>query len=997
MSDRMVPLPFDRMMEWVLKEKSVSGSIFGVHFPYMHRGGKIDFNGEKLETPFGPAAGPHTQLAQNIVAAYSAGARFFELKTVQIIDGENLHVAKPCIDARDECYNVEWSTELYVSQALEEYIKAWFMLKIISAEFSMGDPDGFVFNMSVGYDLDGIKSAKIDSFIEGLKDASGTKIWAECAGWAEKNISRFKHVDLRYIDGISSCISSSITLSTLHGCPSDEIERIAAYLLLEKHLNTFIKCNPTLLGYSFVRETMDRLGYAYIKFGPRHFEDDLQYPDAVAMLNRLSAVASKEKLLLGVKLTNTLPVDNPGDFIHGDEMYMSGRSLFPLTADLAYRLSEDMGDRIRISWSGGADAANICDLFNAGIWPVTLATTLLKPGGYSRLTQIAEKMPVCVYDEPYRVDTAALGVIAKESLSAKRYRKPIKQVPVFKSEGPLPLTDCFTAPCANVCPINQDIPEYISLAGRGNNKEALRLIIDKNPLPFITGTICTHKCMSRCTRIFYDESVRIRKVKLEAAVNGIEEVMKELYAPAVRCGAKVAVIGGGPAGLASAYFLGRLGIKAAVFEKSGRLGGVVRKIIPEFRINSAVIENDIELVKSMGADFILDSQPVSVSELIEKGYKYVIIATGAWGRIGFKLDKGSCADVFDFLADYKNNPEDLRLGANVAVIGGGNSAIDAARAAKRVKGVKKVNIIYRRARSLMPAEDDELELAANEGIALMELLMPVAHENGMLNCARVTLGEPDESGRSAPEVTNDHIYIPADTVISAVGGKVDTEIFSESGIALTGTGLVLTDPHTLETNINGVYAAGDARRGPASVVEAIADARSVADAIAKRENLSIDSCIRDERKKYSNEAAAKKGILCFAEEAAGEHERCLECRISCCNCVDVCPNRANVMVNVPGYLMPQIIHVDTICNECGNCNTFCPWKGAPYRDKFTYFTSPESFKNSMNSGFLPLSGGMYRIRLNGSIFTSGRRGREYPDWLECLVKAAVEQIPIVRR
>ncbi len=209
------------------------------------------------------------------IPAYVAGARFFELKTVQILDGEDLPVSKPCIDARDECYNVEWSTELTVPEAFDEYVKAWFALKLISEEFNLGAPDGFVFNMSVGYDLKGIKSEKIDRFIKGLKDASGAPIWDECSKWALSNITDFSNIDRKYIDRISPNICSSITLSTLHGCPPEEIERIASYLIKEKHLNTYVKINPTILGYKLARETMDSIGFGYVSFGELHFKEDL--------------------------------------------------------------------------------------------------------------------------------------------------------------------------------------------------------------------------------------------------------------------------------------------------------------------------------------------------------------------------------------------------------------------------------------------------------------------------------------------------------------------------------------------------------------------------------------------------------------------------------------------------------------------------------------------------------------------------------------------------
>lgn len=183
MSERMNPLPFKALIEWMLCEKEASGAVFGVSSPYVKKdAGALMLFGEKLEAPFGPAAGPNTQLAENIIAGYYAGARFFELKTVQKMDGEELAacISRPCILANDEGYNCEWSTELTVPQAFEEYVKAYLAIKLIAKLYDLGDPEGFQFNMSVGYDLAGIKTEKINAFIEGMKDASKTPIWAEC-------------------------------------------------------------------------------------------------------------------------------------------------------------------------------------------------------------------------------------------------------------------------------------------------------------------------------------------------------------------------------------------------------------------------------------------------------------------------------------------------------------------------------------------------------------------------------------------------------------------------------------------------------------------------------------------------------------------------------------------------------------------------------------------------------------------------------------------------
>lgn len=240
--------------------------------------------GRDLETPIGPAAGPNSQLAQNIAASYYAGSRFFELKTVQIMDGDELAacVNKPCIKADDEAYNCEWSTELYVPQAQDEYIKAWFLLSFMAKEYGLGSMDGFQFNISVGYDLEGIKSEKVNTFIESMKNAADTETFKVCKQYLLDHVSEFKHVTAEDIEAIRPDICNSVTLSTLHGCPPQEIERIATYLLTEKKLNTFIKCNPHFLAMNLPEKHWTRW-VMIILHSPFHFEDDLQYVDAVPM------------------------------------------------------------------------------------------------------------------------------------------------------------------------------------------------------------------------------------------------------------------------------------------------------------------------------------------------------------------------------------------------------------------------------------------------------------------------------------------------------------------------------------------------------------------------------------------------------------------------------------------------------------------------------------------------------------------------------------------
>lgn len=522
MSDKMTCMSFAQLMNWVIREHDTKGTVFGVRRPYRaDREKDWKIFDRSLETPIGPAAGPNSQLAQNIIASYYAGARFFELKTVQIMDGPELAacVNKPCIKADDEGYNCEWSTELYVPEAQDEYIKAWFILHVMAKEYGLGAQDGFQFNISVGYDLAGIKSPKIDLFIDSMKDAKDTETWKTCKSYLEEHMDDFKNFTKEDLDGIPSAICNSVTISTLHGCPPREIESIADYLLEEKGFHTFIKCNPTLLGYEFARETMDQMGYDYLVFGRFHFEDDLSYADAVPMLTRLMEKADGLGLQFGVKITNTFPVDVKEGELPSEEMYMSGKALYPLSISLAAKLSREFDGKLRIAYSGGADAFNIDRIVECGVWPVTAATTILKPGGYQRLEQMAKKLEPLAGKEFTGIYVEKLNELALSAVTDAHHVKAAKIPPSRKSSQPVPLMNCFTAPCEEGCPIHQDVSTYMKLWEEGKPEEGMRVILDKNALPFITGTICAHPCMSRCTRNFYESPVRIRDTKLAIAIN----------------------------------------------------------------------------------------------------------------------------------------------------------------------------------------------------------------------------------------------------------------------------------------------------------------------------------------------------------------------------------------------------------------------------------------------------------------------------------------------
>ena len=978
MSDRMHPIPFPELMEQLIAEYRRSQSVFGVRLPYRHTSGKrLSIFGEQPETPFGPAAGPHTQLAQNLIAAYAGGARFFELKTVQKLDGEDLPVSKPCISAAAEGYNVEWSTELTVPEAMDEYVKAWFALKLISVAFGLGARDGFVFNMSVGYDLDGIRTEKLDRFIEGLKDAGKTPVWRACAQWAKEHLSEFPGLSVAEVDAFEPRVCRSITLSTLHGCPPAEIERIAAYLIGEKGLHTFVKCNPTLLGYEFARNTMDALGYGELAFDDHHFRSDLQYADAVPMIERLLRLASDKGLLFGLKLSNTFPVTIARGELPGDEMYMSGKALWPLTIHLAEKLENSFGGKLWVSYSGGADERNITELFGTGIWPITLATTLLKPGGYNRLQPMARALAAMEYHPFDGVDTAKLSALAAKSLTDPRYRRPLKPALPRKNDQPLPTLDCFLAPCSDGCPIHQDISAYMELTAQGRYKEALRVICDRNPLPSVTGSICNHRCMSRCIRNQYDEPLRIRDVKLLAAVKGNEAFVKTLR-PGAERPERVAVVGGGPAGMATAFFLAREGAKVTIFEAKDRLGGVVRHVIPAFRVADEAIDRDEAMLYRLGVKVVRNTRAETAQTLLENGFTHVVLCCGAQsaGKLGIEGE----INALTFLEQAKKWSDNLELGRNVVVAGAGNTAMDAARAALRIPGVTDVTIVYRRTKREMPAEEEEYELAVAEGVRFLELRSPMRLEDGFLHCELMRLGEPDETGRRSPEPTGETETIPCDTLVAAVGEKPDAALLSENGVSLTDRGRP-----TARKQSERVYVAGDALRGPATVVEAIADALAVAEDILSI-SLEHHHCGAD-----AGMLLARRGAMQSAGSPETEFNRCMGCDTMCLNCVDVCPNRANEAVRVDGRT--QVVHIDARCNECGNCATFCPWDGAPYLDKLTWFADEAALRDSRNPGWTMLPDGRALIRLDGRERTAALSDADIPREAAALMKATLEQLP----
>ncbi len=381
----LIPQPFASLVKRMFYELESEQSIFD--FPakkfFCGLSGKdysVKFHVKRSSSPLGPASGPQTQMAQNILLSWLGGCRIMELKTVQILD--ELEIPRPCIDMQTVGYNVEWSQELRIEQSLHEYVKGAMLIEILQASGKLELAENFrdvLFDMSVGYDLAGIKSDKVRLFIEGMQDASA--IVEHYRQQIPEQYREFRNLDFQ------TKLSDTLTLSTFHGCPPEEIEKIIDYLFREHGLNCIIKLNPTLLGKEKVRHLFNEiLGYAEINVPDEAFENDASWEQAQGFVERLGETAKTLGLGFGVKFNNTLIVENHRDFFPQSEkvMYLSGTPLHVLGIHLVQQFREKFGDQFPISFSAGIDKTNFADAVALGLTPITVCSDLLKVGGYTR-------------------------------------------------------------------------------------------------------------------------------------------------------------------------------------------------------------------------------------------------------------------------------------------------------------------------------------------------------------------------------------------------------------------------------------------------------------------------------------------------------------------------------------------------------------------------------------------------------------------------------------
>jgi putative selenate reductase len=968
MSDRFHPLPLEMLSAWIADELEAKDSVFGIprslfFNPNDHGALQSRVCGHDLETPLGVAAGPHSQLAQNIVVAWLCGARFIELKTVQTLD--QIEVSKPCIDMQDEGYNVEWSQELRVEESFTEYLNAWVLIHALHRHLGFpGERPGLIFNLSVGYDLAGILQPNMQWFLDKFEEPG-------------EEIRRAIEIVARRWPGavegpIPNRISDNVTLSTMHGCPPDEIGAISSYLLRNRGLHTSVKLNPTLLGPERLRPILsEQLGFKDVVIPDRVFEEDLDYDDALSLLRELSDTAVTRGLVFGVKLTNTLAVANNRRVFDPTEgtMYLSGRPLHALTVQLAHRLAEDVEHPLMMSFSGGADAHNMAALIRSGMRTVTVCSDLLRPGGYLRFGQYLDEIEdemvavgadniesfVCsgVSDGDGSFEEAArqnLRDYAERVVAEPAYHKQTFDRSHTKTPRRLGLFDCIVAPCTDGCDVDQRVPEYMRRVAAGDNEGAAAITRLDNPLASILGRTCHHPCEPVCLRTHMDQPLAIREIK--RYITDHERPPSTTAQPDAGS-PRVAVIGGGPCGLGAATFLARAGIAVTIFEARPESGGMVSATIPDYRAASHAVIRDLDHLRSLGVELRHNQQvgrTISLESLREEGFSSIVIAVGARHGLRLGIEGEECEGVLDGL-DFLRAARDgdpPPLGKKIGVIGGGDVAMDCARTACRLAD-GEVTVFYRRTRAEMPAQKEELLDLFDEGGKLEELMAPerIVAIDGHLTAvemAEMRLGEADDSGRRRTEaIPGAKREVELDTLIVAIGQRPDLSLFGDEEVKLNSRGYLEVDPSTLETSIPGVYAGGDIiGDGPSNIVKACGDGRIIADAIIarhrsvpeipeaptdwppfdhtdllRRRALVEPRVVIPHLKPHQRQGFAEVVITLSRADAEREASRCLDCDHMCSTCDSVCPNRAILTYRV----QPQQLSIPQLSFENGELVT----------------------------------------------------------------------------
>lgn len=790
MTKTLRPIPIHRLLEHVAREMEMSSTVFSVPPGYRGtgRGETLPFG--RLELPLGVAPGPHSQMAQNLICAYVAGARAFGLTTVSLDEPDE---PGAYIQAPGQCRRRVRGGSLGLEEMTGEFIKGSFAIQLLARELGLGDPGGMIFAMGVPGDRATLESPRMTAFFDAMADASTTPLWDECRRGAGLAIRRFNNVDKSCLTELDPHISRMAILDWPGS--GETLSEAAEYLLEKRGLHTYIKLTPAALGFAAVKAALDAQGVETAGLDEGAFGPGLS--ELGPIIEKLAGRAKALGLTLGLELSGSLP-------LAGGEA-LSGPALTGMTLELAAQAA-GLWPGLPMSYSGGADYFNAAAIRAVGFETVNVCSTLLKPGGYLRLRQMARALSA-QGEVPRRVEPQAARALARKLSEAKGHFAPAQRARI---PGPLPMLDCFAAPCARAgCPFGMDIPGALRLMSDGRYRDALRVILDRNPLPHLTGAICPQPCQGACTRIFYDQPIEVREAEALCARTAWSDLLARLEPAEPVAGRRVAVVGGSPGGMAAAYLLARRGVPVTLFEGSEALCPTLRDQDPRL---GELADKDGELLDVMEVDLRLGTAVPEPARLLKTGYSHVVLAR--WEERGQE----------------------------------GQMSID---------------------------------------------------------------------------------------------GVVDTAPDGEERIFRLSAG----------------------NQSPGGVADAIRDAHALVDGLLGPAPAYPHPAGR------RGGAMGKKGKLCRPGEPGEECERCLECATVCECCVDVCPNRANVPITVLTRGRPQILHLDALCDHCGNCGVFCPYEGAPERDKFTLFETVSDFEASGAPGFVVLDflSRKVRLRLGGTV------------------------------
>jgi len=618
-----------------------------------------------------------------------------------------------------------------------------------------------------------------------------------------------------------------------------------------------------------------------------------------------------------------------------------------------------------------------------------------------KCTSCGDCAKVCPVDIPSDFDKG----LSSRKAAYKQYAQAIP--------GAFAIQKKSKAPCRLACPAGLNVQGYVQMAKEGKYKEALQIIMENLPLPGVLGRICPHGCEDACRRCEVDQPVAIRDLKRLAADQfDPREIQIECAPPKAE---RVAIIGSGPAGLSAAYHLARQGIRSTIYEALSQAGGMMRVGIPEHRLPKKVLDREIEVITNLGVEIKTDTPlgaDLTIKDLLGDGYKAVYLALGAHKGIALGVPGENVQGVrqgVGFLREL-NLTGQVAVGRNVAIIGGGNVAIDVARSAVRM-GAETVNIVYRRTRTEMPAWEEEIQAAEAEGVKITYLAAPqeILTQDGKtagMRCIRMELTEPDSTGRRRPiPLPGSEFEIDADEIIPAIGQHPDLSAIEElTGLSFSRYGTVEVDPVTYATGLEGVFAGGDLQTGPWTVIGAVAAGREAADSIARylegRDLAEGREPVVDENPIYRpipesqpTEARQKMPELPVAERAGNFNEvelgyeaaegrqeaaRCLNCGYcsECYECVEACLAEAVTLETHRQQPVERTIEVGSVILSTGAE----PFDPSLYEEHYHYKSNPNVLTSLEFERILSASG----PTMGHMVRPSDDKEPKRIAWLQCI-------------